>query len=120
MLNAVITRPVLAIVIGILRGPAQPNTVVDGLIQRKVDRAAQDAFVVGARLRGLCKKHWHDASDYAYISIEGLWALGFGGGKPYSSPYNRLFFTAGPNDENDGLFGTLLPIQAELVEADEP
>jgi len=57
MLNAVITRPVLAIVIGILPGPAQPNTVVDGLIQRKVDCAAQDAVVVGARLRGLCKKH---------------------------------------------------------------
>jgi len=55
----------------------------------------------------------------ATLAIDGLWALGFGndGG---SGPYNALFFTAGPNDENDGLFGKLLPIPAELAEVDEP
>jgi len=58
--------------------------------------------------------------DSSILSIDGLWALGFGGGNPNSGPYNTLFFTAGPNDEKDGLFGTLLPVQAELVEADEP
>ena len=54
------------------------------------------------------------------LSINGLWALGFGAGNANSGPYNTLFFTAGPNDEHDGLFGTLVPITAELNEADEP
>jgi uncharacterized protein (TIGR03118 family) len=54
------------------------------------------------------------------LSIDGLWALAFGAGNTNSGPYNTLFFTAGPNDEHDGLFGTLVPIPAELAEADEP
>ena len=58
--------------------------------------------------------------DESILSIDGLWALGFGAGNANSGPYNTLFFTAGPNDEHDGLFGTLVPIPAELSEADEP
>jgi hypothetical protein len=54
------------------------------------------------------------------LAIDGLWALGFGAGNPNSGPYNTLFFTAVPNDESDGLFGTLVPISTELNEADEP
>ncbi len=54
------------------------------------------------------------------LSIEGLWAIGFGASNANSGPYNTLFFTAGPNDEHDGLFGTLVPIPTELAEADEP
>ena len=69
------------------------------------------------------------------IKIDGLWALMFGNsaigcpstaptappadvGLPKcgaSGPYNSLFFTAGPNGEANGLFGTLTPIQAELT-----
>jgi uncharacterized protein (TIGR03118 family) len=56
----------------------------------------------------------------ATLTIEGLWALGFGAGNANSGPYNTLFFTAGPNDEHDGLFGNLVPIPSELNEADEP
>jgi uncharacterized protein (TIGR03118 family) len=58
--------------------------------------------------------------DETILTIDGLWALGFGAGNASSGTYNTLFFTAGPNDENDGLFGTLVPIQSELLEADEP
>jgi uncharacterized protein (TIGR03118 family) len=46
------------------------------------------------------------------VSIEGLWAISFGGGTT-SGPANSLFFTAGPNDEGDGLFGTLTANGAE-------
>jgi uncharacterized protein (TIGR03118 family) len=71
------------------------------------------------------------------LHIDGLWALAFGNsaaGCPAtpppgsnlpkcgaSGPYNSLFFTAGPNDEMDGLFGTLTPDPAttELNEGDE-
>ena len=42
------------------------------------------------------------------IIIDGLWALQFGHGSTSSSANgmtNTLFFTAGPNDEHNGLFG---------------
>ena len=49
-----------------------------------------------------------DASNKALV-IDGLWALTLGGGK--NSNTNTLYFTAGPNGETDGLFGTITPIQ---------
>jgi uncharacterized protein (TIGR03118 family) len=39
------------------------------------------------------------------LVIEGLWTLTLGGGRA-SSP-DTLYFSAGPNDETDGLFGTI-------------
>jgi uncharacterized protein (TIGR03118 family) len=42
------------------------------------------------------------------IVINGLWGLRFAPMTPGAGP-NTLFFTAGPNDEADGLFGTLVP-----------
>jgi len=39
-----------------------------------------------------------------------LWTLSFGGGA-VSSP-DVLYFTAGPNGEKDGLFGTITPATA--------
>lgn len=41
------------------------------------------------------------------ISIDGLWTLTLGGGAKSSS--DTLYFTAGPNGETDGLFGTVTP-----------
>jgi len=43
------------------------------------------------------------------IMIDGLWALTFGNGGSAGDP-NTLFFTAGPNGEADGLFGSLQPV----------
>ncbi len=40
------------------------------------------------------------------ISIDGLWALQFGNGAA-AGPKNTLFFTAGRNDEENGLFGSI-------------
>src|SRR5690242_3629606 len=47
------------------------------------------------------------------VQIDGLWALQFGHGTTASSANGlttTLFFTAGPEDESEGLFGTLLPV----------
>jgi uncharacterized protein (TIGR03118 family) len=41
------------------------------------------------------------------LAIDGLWTLTLGGGAKSSS--DTLFFTAGPNGEKDGLFGTITP-----------
>jgi uncharacterized protein (TIGR03118 family) len=43
------------------------------------------------------------------LVIDGLWTLTLGGGR--NSNPNTLYFTAGPNGETDGLFGTITPIQ---------
>src|SRR4051794_6209257 len=41
------------------------------------------------------------------LVIDGLWSLQFGPGGPNNGPTNTLFFTAGPDDEAHGLFGTI-------------
>ena len=44
----------------------------------------------------------------APLWIDGLWALEFGNGAA-AGPAGTLFFTAGPNDESNGLFGMIAP-----------
>ena len=44
------------------------------------------------------------------IVIDGLWALKFGNNGNGGDP-NKLYFTAGPNGEADGLFGNLSPAE---------
>jgi uncharacterized protein (TIGR03118 family) len=56
--------------------------------------------------------------DGTTLTIDGLWGLSFGNGHA-SGPATTLFFTAGIDNEQDGLFGTLLPVAAELGEDDE-
>ncbi|MDX6455616.1 MAG: hypothetical protein QOD48_1723 [Gaiellaceae bacterium] len=47
-------------------------------------------------------------TDGKKLVIDGLWALQFGNGGQNGTP-DTLFFTAGPNDESHGLFGTITP-----------
>jgi uncharacterized protein (TIGR03118 family) len=56
------------------------------------------------RLRGQLKSETN-----APIEIDGLWALrvGNGGPAPNGGDPNAVYFTAGINDEQDGLFGTI-------------
>lgn len=52
------------------------------------------------------------------VFIDGIWSLAFGNNGGAGSS-DTLFFTAGPNGETDGLFGTLTPDAAELGDGDE-
>jgi len=47
-------------------------------------------------------------TDGKKLVIDGLWALQFGNASLNGSP-DTLFFTAGPDDESHGLFGTITP-----------
>jgi uncharacterized protein (TIGR03118 family) len=48
------------------------------------------------------------------LTIDGLWALQFGGGDlTNSGSATQLFFTAGPGDEKHGLFGKISPAPDE-------
>jgi len=44
------------------------------------------------------------------VTIDGLWGLGFGNGGN-AGPANTLYFAAGPNQESNGLFGTITAVQ---------
>ena len=46
-------------------------------------------------------------TDRNALTIDGLWSLQFGKGAANNGPLDTLFFTAGPNGEADGLFGTI-------------
>jgi uncharacterized protein (TIGR03118 family) len=50
--------------------------------------------------------------DSSLLSIDGLWSLTFGNGAA-AGPSTTLFFSAGPDHESHGLFGTLTPIASE-------
>jgi uncharacterized protein (TIGR03118 family) len=63
------------------------------------ERAASGTF----EPRGLLR-----TEDGSVLSIDGLWALQFGkGALANNGPTDTLFFTAGPDDESHGLFGTI-------------
>jgi uncharacterized protein (TIGR03118 family) len=51
--------------------------------------------------------------DNTKVEIPGLWAISFASGNPKSGAATDLYFTAGPNDENNGLFGKLSPAPNE-------
>jgi uncharacterized protein (TIGR03118 family) len=52
---------------------------------------------------------WVRNPDDSLVTIDGLWSLTFAN-DANAGPANSLFFTAGINNENDGLFGTLTPM----------
>jgi uncharacterized protein (TIGR03118 family) len=45
-------------------------------------------------------------SNHQVVTIDGLWSLQFGKGATNNGPITTLFFTAGPDGESHGLFGT--------------
>jgi len=61
------------------------------------------AFDSNGMLKGLLKG-FHEGP----IVIEGLWGLAFGNGGRGGTP-DTLYFTAGPDGESHGLFGSLAP-----------
>ena len=61
------------------------------------------AFGNDGKPRGLLR----DAMTHKPLVIDGLWTITLGGGR--NSDSGVLYFTAGPNGEADGLFGTITP-----------
>jgi uncharacterized protein (TIGR03118 family) len=60
-----------------------------------------NVYSVVGQFLGQLQSHSHA------IVIEKLWALSFAPVTTTNTDQSRLYFTAGPNDENDGLFGYL-------------
>jgi hypothetical protein len=77
------------------------------------DKIIHDHHHGGIDRRGLLK-----GVDEGPVVIDGLWALTFGGGARAGTP-DTLFFTAGPDRENYGLFGSLVPVSQRHNEGHE-
>jgi len=52
-------------------------------------------------------------TDGTPLSIDGLWAISFGGDNTTDGLATELFFTAGPNDESNGLYGKITSVATE-------
>jgi uncharacterized protein (TIGR03118 family) len=57
-------------------------------------------------------------ADGKRLFIDGLWGIAFGNGI-LNQPTNVLFFAAGPNGENDGLYGRIDPSNNGLFDFSE-
>jgi len=53
------------------------------------------------------------AANGTALTVDGLWALSFGGNAASNGSATELYFTAGPNDEENGLFGKITATAAE-------
>jgi uncharacterized protein (TIGR03118 family) len=82
-------------------GPFGGDLLVGNFGDGRIDAYAPQAdgtYLFEGALRG---------TDGKPIAIDGLWALEFGKGAPANGPVDTLFFTAGPDDETHGLFGSI-------------
>ena len=95
---------------GLALAPADFGFFSDNLLVGNFGDGKINAFDTGA-LRGNGESQQRGqlhSADGPPLLIEGLWALAFGKGAPANGPTNTLFFTAGPLDEQHGLFGMLV------------
>jgi uncharacterized protein (TIGR03118 family) len=81
-------------------GPFSGDLLIGNFGDGQINAYAQQADGSWERAGG-----FRDSSGRA-ISIDGLWGIGFGNNGP-AGPATTLYFAAGPNDEADGLFGSI-------------
>jgi uncharacterized protein (TIGR03118 family) len=81
-------------------GPFSGDLLIGNFGDGQINAYAQQPDGSWARAGGL-----RDSSG-RQISIDGLWGIGFGNGGT-AGPTTTLYFAAGPNDENSGLFGSI-------------
>jgi len=79
-------------------GPASNAVLVGNLGDGTINAFNAKTGKFMTQLKGTNKK---------VISINGLWGLAFGQGGGQNGKSNQLFFTAGPNQYADGLFGVI-------------
>ena len=105
LLGRVASRGALNAAWGLAWAPADFGRFSGDLLVGNFGNGKINAYAMtrhGWRFDGTLRDEHHHA-----VVIDGLWALGFGNGTG-SGPLNSLYFTAGPNDENDGAFGSII------------
>jgi uncharacterized protein (TIGR03118 family) len=90
---------------GVALSPASFGNFHDDVLVGDFGDGRINAFGQDGAFRGQLK-----SQTSAPVQIDGLWGLRFGNGGAGGDP-GTLFFSAGINDEADGLFGTLAPAE---------
>ena len=90
---------------GLVTAPASFGQFANDLLIGNFGDGHINAYTPGGVLAGQLA----DANNNP-IAISGLWGLAFGGGG-LAGDTNTLYFTAGINGEQDGLFGKIVPAQ---------
>jgi uncharacterized protein (TIGR03118 family) len=86
---------------GLALSPTNFGAHADQLLVGNFGNGTIMAFDADGKFRGLLEgRHGRP------IVVDGLWALAFGNGGRAGRP-ETLYFTAGPNGESNGLFGSL-------------
>ena len=88
---------------GLAVAPAGFGLHADQLLVGNFGSGTIMAFEADGTFKGLLR------GRHGPIHIDGLWGLAFGNGAKAGRP-QTLYFTAGPQDESHGLFGSLDPI----------
>ncbi len=89
---------------GVALAPASFGKHGDELLVGNFGSGTIMSFEADGKFRGLLL-----AVDHGPIVIDGLWALRFGNGGRGGRP-DTLYFSAGPDGESHGLFGSLEPV----------
>lgn len=100
--HRLITRDFLNSPWGMVVAPANFGPFSNALLVGNFGNGIVNAYDINTGLHLGKLRH-----DGAPIVVHGLWGLEFGNGAANNGPTNQLFFTAGPNDEQDGLFGLI-------------
>jgi uncharacterized protein (TIGR03118 family) len=102
LLNRVVSKGKLNAPWGLTLAPAGFGEFSNSLLVGNFGDGRINAYdLATGAYRGTLK-----GSDGRPIEIEGLWGIAFGNGFA-GQPVNTLFFTAGPGDEEHGLYGRL-------------
>jgi uncharacterized protein (TIGR03118 family) len=89
---------------GLALSPTNFGAHADQLLVGNFGSGTIMAFEADGRFQGLLERHKKEP-----VVIDGLWGLAFGNGVRAGRP-GTLYFTAGPNGESNGLFGSLDPV----------
>jgi uncharacterized protein (TIGR03118 family) len=106
LLGRVATRGQLNSPWGIAMAPASIGRFGGDLLVGNFGDGQINAFALGPNGSFEPRGQLRDESG-GVLTIDGLWALQFGKGAANNGPTDTLFFTAGPDDESHGLFGTI-------------
>jgi len=111
LLHRVASRGELNSPWGLAMAPAGLGKFSGNLLVGNFGNGRIHAFVAKRHHEGAFHHHGPlRGTDGRPLTIEGLWALAFGNGS-FAGPTTTLFFTAGPSDENHGLFGELIAVR---------
>jgi uncharacterized protein (TIGR03118 family) len=104
-IRRIASRGSLNIPWGLAMAPADFGKFSNALLVGNLQDGKINAFdpITGNHLGAL------QDGDGNVIVIPGVWALTFGGGTDNNGPKNDLFFTAGPDNFNGGVFGVIAP-----------